>query len=489
MKVLDEDGIWTCAWRVPIQQWLDPESYFGLRHLPQTVMLGDNRGYVFYQGMPKICRKCGEMGHLAEACTNLICRKCREIGHSFEQCTNGRQCNLCGDKNHLYRSCPQSFANRVKAVIVVPNMAPNMAASHGASMVEEQEGGRRVEPEVLAGTQDPPPTQVRTAENYGTEVNNGERVGREEEGKEVKTNLEELIEEEGGQAEQSGNEVADAEVSEMTNSGEGEDNEAAGSLPCAQGAKRTAGSSLEDPMEKKTRAEEEHGSSSEGSASYRRWEESWRAGRSVWSGSNYNRADGVAVLIKNPNVIVKEAREPVVRVRGLGEAESRRIWENAAHPALLNRHKDLSWLAAHEILPVRAVMHSRGMAKSSICPRPGCGAPETVRHALWECSAARDLWSATGTLWCPSLPAGAPSTLGYREAVNGVGWSRHVTPAVFSELWPTLNSIKDAIWVARNLLVGKRLELPIRGQIKLVEACQRNYAARRHSEEGAGTRS
>ncbi|KAL6475088.1 hypothetical protein MHYP_G00161390 [Metynnis hypsauchen] len=184
-----------------------------------------------------------------------------------------------------------------------------------------------------------------------------------------------------------------------------------------------------------------------------------------------------------------QAREPVVRVRGLGEAESRRIWENAAHPALLNRHKDLSWLAAHEILPVRAVMHSRGMAKSSICPRPGCGAPETVRHALWECSAARDLWSATGTLWCPSLPAGAPSTLGYREAVNGVGWSRHVTPAVFSELWPTLNSIKDAIWVARNLLVGKRLELPIRGQIKLVEACQRNYAARRHSEEGAGTRS
>ncbi|KAG1928991.1 hypothetical protein F2P79_023213 [Pimephales promelas] len=57
----------------------------------------------------------------------------------------------------------------------------------------------------------------------------------------------------------------------------------------------------------------------------------------------------------------------------LGEAKD--VWRNAAHPALQNRLKDLSWMVAHEILPVRAVMHSRGMAKNPHCPRSGCGSP------------------------------------------------------------------------------------------------------------------
>ncbi len=77
-----------------------------------------------------------------------------------------------------------------------------------------------------------------------------------------------------------------------------------------------------------------------------------------------------------------------------------------SHPALQNRHKDLSWMVAHEILPVRAAMHSRGMAKNPVCPRSGCNSPETVHHLLWECGAARDLWAKTGPLFFPCLPAG-----------------------------------------------------------------------------------
>lgn len=38
---------------------------------------------------------------------------------------------------------------------------------------------------------------------------------------------------------------------------------------------------------------------------YRRWEEQWGQLPSVWSGSNYNRAEGVAILIKNPHLLVK----------------------------------------------------------------------------------------------------------------------------------------------------------------------------------------
>jgi len=38
---------------------------------------------------------------------------------------------------------------------------------------------------------------------------------------------------------------------------------------------------------------------------YRKWEEQWPHSTSIWSGSNHNRADGVAVLIKNPQLMVK----------------------------------------------------------------------------------------------------------------------------------------------------------------------------------------
>jgi len=40
-------------------------------------------------------------------------------------------------------------------------------------------------------------------------------------------------------------------------------------------------------------------------SNYRKWEEIWTPGVSVWSGSNFNKNDGVAILIQNPNILVK----------------------------------------------------------------------------------------------------------------------------------------------------------------------------------------
>ncbi len=89
--------------------------------------------------------------------------------------------------------------------------------------------------------------------------------------------------------------------------------------------------------------------------------------------------EDVSILTNHKHLVsLVQNREPVSPVPGLTLSEAKQVWRNAAHPALQNRHKDLSWMVAHEILLVRAVMHSRGMAKNLICPRPGCKFPETV---------------------------------------------------------------------------------------------------------------
>ncbi|KAI4881095.1 hypothetical protein NFI96_005182 [Prochilodus magdalenae] len=351
IKVLDEDGIWNCSWRVPIKQWEDPSSYLGLRQIPSMIVLGENRSYIYYQGMPKLCRK---FGHLAEACQEVVCGKCREIGHIYEKCPNGRRCNLCAESNHLYKDCPKSLANKLKA----SKMA---AKQHGQ---EEQEREKEVEeegagPEVLEGD-----LNLQPATGKGHAVEGGLTSRR------MSTVLEDVIHPDQACA-VPGRKITDSLV-----------------------LVRDAICFARD-----------------------------RNMRLVVLNLDFEKAfDRVS------HQYLFQDREEVSPVPGLTNCGQ--VWRNAAHPALQNKLKDLSWMAAHEILPVRTVLHSQGMATTSICPRPGCGEPETVRHVLWECSVARDLWAMIAPPpQCPSLPAGAVHTLVYRVAVNGVGRGIERMPA------------------------------------------------------------
>ncbi|XP_037835469.1 uncharacterized protein LOC119617687 [Kryptolebias marmoratus] len=167
-------------------------------------------------------------------------------------------------------------------------------------------------------------------------------------------------------------------------------------------------------------------------------------------------------------------REPVTPVRGLLHGEATTVWRNVNHPILSNRLQDLSWMVAHGILPVRSVMHSRGMSPTSTCPRPGCGAPESVRHLLWECSAAVDLWAKAGSLQFPYLPA--REVLTAQLVLYGVSHEKQAEKN-FAEMWLTLATIKDAIWTSRNLLVRKRMQIPPVAVIRMAAATRKAIRA------------
>lgn len=75
------------------------------------------------------------------------------------------------------------------------------------------------------------------------------------------------------------------------------------------------------------------------------------------------------ILTKQRSLIsVVQERESVTPVRGLSIGEATDMWRLVNHPILSNKLRDLSWMVAHGILPVRSVMHSRGMSATSMCP-------------------------------------------------------------------------------------------------------------------------
>lgn len=191
--------------------------------------------------------------------------------------------------------------------------------------------------------------------------------------------------------------------------------------------------------------------------------------------------EGLHVLTNHRSLIsVVQEREPVSPVHGLAFGEPSTVWCNVNHPTLTNRLRDMSWMVAHEILPVRSVMHSRGMAANSTCPRPGCGAPETVRHLLWECSAAGDQWAKAGSLKFPCLPAREDLTA--QLILYGVSQKQDCSRD-FPKQWLTLAAIKDAIWTSRNLLVRRHMQIPPVAVIQMAAATIKS--ATRHAQDTA----
>lgn len=164
VKVTDSDNVWTGAWRVRVSLKRDRSGYEGYGIIPSEISLGNNRGYVHYFGQPKLCRKCGAMGHLAAGCTKIICNVCKKEGHVASECEMQRTCNLCGSGEHFFSNCPHSFANRTRG------REESERAEREEREREDREGRRERGKEGKAGG----------GEEEGKGKGKGEGVGQEE---------------------------------------------------------------------------------------------------------------------------------------------------------------------------------------------------------------------------------------------------------------------------------------------------------------------
>uniref|UniRef100_W5LWC8 CCHC-type domain-containing protein n=1 Tax=Lepisosteus oculatus TaxID=7918 RepID=W5LWC8_LEPOC len=104
-RVVDRLGVWTGRRQFAVILRPYPTSLDGFKHPPASFALGSDRGYLFYAGQPKTCRRCQETGHTADTCSQVRCRNCNELGHLMRDCKKAKYCSVCGEEDHLYKIC------------------------------------------------------------------------------------------------------------------------------------------------------------------------------------------------------------------------------------------------------------------------------------------------------------------------------------------------------------------------------------------------
>nr|XP_014344542.1 PREDICTED: uncharacterized protein LOC106703704 [Latimeria chalumnae] len=107
-SIYDKYRFWVGGYKVRVR--LHPTE-FGIRHLPNLINIGRDRGFLFYAGQPKTCHKCGSVRHISPDCPKVVCTKCGQQGHFSANCKEEIVCNFCQKKGHLYLHCPDSAHN------------------------------------------------------------------------------------------------------------------------------------------------------------------------------------------------------------------------------------------------------------------------------------------------------------------------------------------------------------------------------------------
>nr|XP_014348280.1 PREDICTED: zinc finger CCHC domain-containing protein 3 [Latimeria chalumnae] len=113
--IYDKNGFWNGGYRAKIQL---EEIENKLVHLPNTINIGRDRGWLFYPGQPKNCHKCRASDHFSATCTSPVCKNCGQSGHYTRECRETPVCNLCKTEGHYYINCPHSATNNPQENII-----------------------------------------------------------------------------------------------------------------------------------------------------------------------------------------------------------------------------------------------------------------------------------------------------------------------------------------------------------------------------------
>lgn len=106
---------------------------------------------------------------------------------------------------------------------------------------------------------------------------------------------------------------------------------------------------------------------------------------------------------------LEKEQEAASKAEGSSQVRHRDVWRSIWRQKITNAEKHFLWRACHEILPTKANLCSRKVTMDSCCPV--CErADETTYHVLWQCPAARDVWSA-GCVKFQKSCLGGPSFL------------------------------------------------------------------------------
>nr|XP_014342622.1 PREDICTED: uncharacterized protein LOC102353458 [Latimeria chalumnae] len=140
--IYDRNNFWTGGYTTRTQL---RSSEKGLIHLPNTITIRRDQGYLFYPGQPKVCHKCGSGKHLSRNCGQQYCTRCGKLGHISRECGNIIVCNFCNAEGHSYINCPKSVNNNFLPEELLVGKTPEELMDEEAEVLAKLKSGAAVE--------------------------------------------------------------------------------------------------------------------------------------------------------------------------------------------------------------------------------------------------------------------------------------------------------------------------------------------------------